>query len=83
MRENGFENLSWETGSISEVLRRMPPREMLTACGSESVRDAVSRMKTAGVSQMPVIEDGRVAALSPNPTYSVACSTVPRAWRTL
>jgi len=63
MRENGFENLSWETGSISEVLRRMPPREMLTACGSESVRDAVSRMKTAGVSQMPVIEDGRVAGI--------------------
>jgi cystathionine beta-synthase len=41
----------------------MPPREMLTACGSESVRDAVSRMKTAGVSQMPVIEDGRVAGI--------------------
>lgn len=27
------------------------------------MRDAVSRMKTAGVSQMPVIEDGRVAGI--------------------
>jgi cystathionine beta-synthase len=63
MRENGFEDQSWETGSIGEVLRRMPPRELLTACGGESIREAVSRMKENGVSQMPVVEDGRVVGI--------------------
>ena len=63
MRENGFEDQSWETSSIGEVLRRTPPHELLTADGSESVRDAVGRMKDGGVSQLPVLDAGRVVGI--------------------
>ena len=63
MRENGFEDQGWETSSIGEVLRRTPPHKLLTADGSESVRDAVGRMKDGGVSQLPVLDAGRVVGI--------------------
>ena len=63
MRESGFDDTSWETGSIGEVLRRLPRREVLVAQTAEPVRGAVARMKDNGVSQLPVLENDKVVGI--------------------
>jgi cystathionine beta-synthase len=63
MRENGFTEQRWESGSIGEILMRMPRRELITASGADTVADSVMRMKEAGISQLPVIEDGRLTGI--------------------
>ena len=63
MRESGFDDTSWETGSIGEVLRRLPRREVLVAQTAEPVRDAVARMKDNGISQLPVLENDKVVGI--------------------
>ncbi len=63
MRANGFTETGWETTSIGDLLRRMPPRELISASSADTVKDAVVRMKDAGVSQLPVLDDGRLAGI--------------------
>ena len=63
MRENGFTEPTWAEDSVGEVLRKLPARELLTAMGSDSVADAVMRMKENGISQLPVLDEGRLAGI--------------------
>ena len=63
MKENGFTESSWEAQSVGDLLRRMPKRELITACSGDTVADSVMRMKENGVSQLPVIDDGRLVGI--------------------
>ena len=63
MRENGFTEQRWETSSVGELLRRMPERRLLTATSADTVADSVMCMKEAGVSQLPVIDEGRLVGI--------------------
>jgi len=63
MRENGFAESRWETESLESLLRSMPPRKVVTASSSDAVADAVMRMKEQGVSQLPVVDDGRLVGI--------------------
>jgi cystathionine beta-synthase len=63
MRENGFTESLWETSSLSDVLRGMPRRELVTAGSADTVADAVMQMKEHGVSQLPVLEDQRLVGI--------------------
>ncbi|MFT5475367.1 MAG: cystathionine beta-synthase, partial [Planctomycetota bacterium] len=63
MKENGFAERRWESDSVGDLLRRMPQREVITATGDETVEDTVRRMKEAGVSQLPVVNDGRLIGI--------------------
>lgn len=63
MKEQGFSEQSWEHSTIADVLRRVPGRELITANGAEAVADAVMRMKERGISQLPVVEDGRLVGI--------------------
>jgi len=63
MKENGFAERRWESNSVGDLLRRMPPREVITATGQETVQETVRRMKEAGVSQLPVVDDGRLIGI--------------------
>jgi CBS domain-containing protein len=51
-------------GTVGELLRSLPRRELIT-CGRarDTVADAVLRMKAHGVSQLPVLDDGRLVGI--------------------
>jgi cystathionine beta-synthase len=64
MRENGFTEASWETRALGELLRALPTRRtLLHAASSDTVADAVLLMKEHGISQLPVLDDGRLVGI--------------------
>ena len=63
MRENGFTESRWESNSVGDLLRSLPPREMWTARPEETIAVACQRMKEQGVSQLPVIDDGQLVGI--------------------
>ena len=63
MKESGFTEQSWETSSIGDLLRRLPDRELLTATSADQVDAIVRRMKDAGISQLPVVDDDRLVGI--------------------
>jgi cystathionine beta-synthase len=63
MKQHGFTEASWESGTVGDILLKMPPRELVTASSADTLSDSVMRMKEFGVSQMPVIDDGRLVGI--------------------
>ena len=64
MRENGFSEASWETNTLGELLRAMPSRRKLVAAESaDTVADAILAMKEHGISQLPVLDEGRLVGI--------------------
>jgi cystathionine beta-synthase len=63
MRENGFTEAGWESTDLGSLLLRMPKRELLTAQSGENVEAAVGRMKENGISQLPVLDDGKLIGI--------------------
>jgi cystathionine beta-synthase len=63
MRENGFTEGLWESNSVGDVLRSLPARELWTADVEETVGEVCKRMKERGVSQLPVVDDGRLVGM--------------------
>jgi cystathionine beta-synthase len=63
MKENGFTEKRWETNSVGDILRRLPQRKLITTGSADSVSDAVRRMKENGISQLPVLDDGRLIGI--------------------
>jgi cystathionine beta-synthase len=63
MKENGFTESRWEQGTIGDLLRGLPRREILTASSADTVADSVLLMKERGISQLPVVDDGRLVGI--------------------
>jgi len=63
MRENGFTESTWETGTVGELLMSLPRRELITVPSDASLAEAVQRMKAHGVSQLPVLDDGQLVGI--------------------
>jgi cystathionine beta-synthase len=63
MRANGFTESRWETASIAEVLRALPARELRTAPAEAAVGAVVRQMKAAGISQLPVVDGGKLVGI--------------------
>ena len=63
MRENGFADSHWQTTTIGELLRKMPTRSLVTTTPADTLADAVMAMKEQGVSQLPVVEEGRLVGI--------------------
>jgi cystathionine beta-synthase len=63
MKENGFTESSWETNSVEDMLRNLPRRAVITAASADTVADSVMAMKEHGVSQLPVIDEGRLVGI--------------------
>ena len=63
MHENGFTDERWETNTLGDVLRSMPRREVITTTSADTVADAVMSMKDRGVSQLPVLDEGRLVGI--------------------
>ena len=63
LRENGFTERRWEAETMSDVLRAMPRRELLTVSSGDIVADAALTMKDKGVSQLPVVDDDKLVGI--------------------
>jgi cystathionine beta-synthase len=63
MKENGFTESAWETERIEDVLRALPRRTIVTATSSDTVADSVMLMKEHGISQLPVVDEGRLVGI--------------------
>jgi len=63
MRENGFTESLWETNSLGELLRSLPPRELITADSADRVGATIATLKDRGISQVPVLDEGKLAGI--------------------
>ncbi len=63
MRENGFVEQDWAVGSIGELLRSLPQRPVISVNVEDDLGSAVQAMKNGGISQVPVLDDGRLAGI--------------------
>jgi len=63
MRENGFLEEDWAIGTIAELLRAMPRREVITVDVAEPLSKAVRLFKERGFSQVPVTDQGKLAGI--------------------
>ena len=63
MKESGFAEAGWESTDLGSLLLRIPKRELLTAQSADTVETAVDCMKEKGISQLPVLDDGRLVGI--------------------
>ncbi len=63
MKSNGFFEQGWEAASVGDLLRALPRHELVTAESAQTVADAVRTMKARGISQLPVVENGRLVGI--------------------
>jgi len=63
MREYGYLTPDWGEAKVADVLDTHPPRELITVASSEAIIDVVELMKANGISQAPVMDDGRLLGI--------------------
>jgi cystathionine beta-synthase len=63
MREAGFFEPDWAVETVADMLRAMPRREVITMEASQKLGEAVEVFKTQGISQLPVVDKGRLAGI--------------------
>ncbi|MBM4390268.1 MAG: pyridoxal-phosphate dependent enzyme [Deltaproteobacteria bacterium] len=64
MRENGFLEEDLGLGHVRDLMdKKGRGRELITAVPTHKVSEVVGLMKVHGVSQVPIIEDGKVAGI--------------------
>ncbi len=63
MKQHGFAQTDWELGSVSDVLRALPSRQVVTADATETLSSAVARFKEHAISQMPCLDKGKLAGI--------------------
>jgi cystathionine beta-synthase len=62
MRENGFLDEQPGLGTVRELLSGKPGN-IVTASPTEKVRDVISTLKSLGISQLPVLEAGKLRGI--------------------
>lgn len=63
MRQHGFAQADWEMETVGDMLRALPPRQLITANVTERLGAVVDRFKEHGISQMPVLDEGKLAGI--------------------
>ncbi len=63
MRQQGFLRAEWEVGTIADVVRALGRREVITLDLNDAVSVATDRFKQHGISQMPVLDDGKLVGI--------------------
>jgi len=59
MRENGFLEEEASLGVVADLLKAKT-HEVIVAKSTDRVRDVIARMKAHGISQLPVLDDGKL-----------------------
>lgn len=63
MRDNGFLEDSPGLGTVRDILGVRDPRSVVTARPGDMLRDVIAQMKTLGISQLPVVDGGRLRGI--------------------
>ncbi len=63
MRQQGFLRAEWEVGTIGDVVRALGRREVITVDLNDQVDVATDRFKQHGISQLPVLDGGKLAGI--------------------
>ena len=63
MRQQGFFQADWEVGSVGDVMRVIGRRDVIALDVNERVNRATDMFKEHGISQMPVLDAGKLAGI--------------------
>ncbi len=63
MRQHGFLQSDWEMGTVADVLRALPTKKVTTVEVDSPLSAVVRQFKQLGISQMPVVDDGKLAGI--------------------
>ncbi len=63
MRQHGYLQHDWEVGTIADVVRAMPSREVISVQTTDLLGHALGLFRSHGISQMPVLEHGDLAGI--------------------
>jgi len=63
MRENGFLEEEKGLGTVRDLLAGKPASSVVTVAANAKVRDVIDTLKHHGISQVPVIDDGRLRGM--------------------
>jgi len=63
MRENRFVERDFAMGEIGDVLRALPRRSLIAVSVADTLGRAVETMKERGISQVPVLDSGKLAGI--------------------
>lgn len=63
MRENGFLDDEPGIGTVANILHLKGKRKIVTTTASAKVKDVISTLKELGISQLPVVEKGKLLGI--------------------
>jgi len=63
MRENGFLDDQPGLGTVRELLASGSKKKIVTARPTSTVREVIDTLKSLGISQLPVVENGKLAGI--------------------
>jgi cystathionine beta-synthase len=63
MRQHGFVQSDWEMGTMGDLLRALGSRQVFTLEVDAAVRRATELFKEHGISQIPVVDGGRLVGI--------------------
>ena len=63
MRENGFLEPEWAVETVADMLRSMPSQTIYTVEMGQTLAEAVTLLKGKGISQLPVLDSGKLAGI--------------------
>jgi cystathionine beta-synthase len=63
MRQQGFVKADWEMGTIADVMRALGRRKVISLDLNDPLGRATERFKEHGISQMPVLDAGKLAGI--------------------
>ena len=63
MRSNGFLEEEDPLGTVRDLLQQKPQRQIISARRGDSLRNAIGLLKEHGISQVPVLDKGRLSGL--------------------
>jgi cystathionine beta-synthase len=63
MRENGFLEEQPGLGVVRDIIGSAQKRKIVTASPDSKVREVIDQLKTLGISQLPVVENGKLKGI--------------------
>jgi cystathionine beta-synthase len=63
MRQQGFTKGDWEMGTVGDVVRALPRREIISLDLNDKLGRATELFKEHGISQMPCLDQGKLAGI--------------------
>jgi cystathionine beta-synthase len=63
MRQQGFMKGDWEVGTVGDVVRALGRRDVISLDQNDRLGRATELFREYGISQMPVLEDGKLAGI--------------------